>query len=78
MGKGEEMCGPKSDHASQYWACILDIQCGGAKLEHAKFSTVGMKGKWRNIYIIQNSMCGALIACWVRKVQQDMGGLYVQ
>ena len=41
---------PHSNHASQYSARSLDIECGGAKLERAEFCTVGIKGQWRNIY----------------------------
>ena len=44
------MCGPNSDHTSQYWAHSLGIQCGGTKLERAKFSTVRIKGQWKDIY----------------------------
>jgi len=49
--KGVAMCDPNSDHASQYCAHSQGIQCGGAKLEHAEFCTVGIKVQWRNIYI---------------------------
>jgi len=44
------MCDSNTDHASKFESRSQGIQFCGAKLQHAKFSTVGTKRQFGNIY----------------------------
>jgi len=48
-GKGRRCAAPipTTPHSRAH---SLGIKCGGAKLELAQFSTVGIKGHWKDIY----------------------------